>query len=401
MGEALGQGVRALFKGLGSMFRSKGNGFKPRRSGPSRSAVVKTERAKPVEPPKPPPPPEPQLFLNITAAQERIGAGQTGEFIVRVTANRSDVKLGDIRIVFKSTDGAGGVQEDEAWTDASGVARFRAYLPPSVAAHEALDDEGAKHPWLTNASSPGKKTVCQITVTALGALAVTASLAPVATVALAGGGTAALAAGATPLPMTACAAVGAGLAALSHGTCNLVLSDEPGRAVEPKPSRETPEALPPQRSADRRPGQATKESVVADARGAHDELTRMAQEAEFGAGSDRDEAMGQPADPGEDPEQRDDNPSEEAWRAAKPDRPLNKMGHAQKHLKDFRKHDPALTDNDVAKILEHARRVGQSRPGEFGSRIYEATVRIGGKDIKVIVVESSSGVIKTGYPGGL
>ena len=306
LGEAAVVGLRAMFRGLGAMFRSKGNGFKPR-SSPTR--VVKAEKPKPIEPPKPPPPPEPRLFLNISAAQERIGAGQTGEFIVRVTANRLDVKLSGIKIAFKAVDGAGGVQEDEAWTDASGVAKFRAYLPPSVAAHEDLDDESAKHPRLTNASSPGKKTVCQITVTALGALAVTASLAPVATVALAGGGTAALAAGATPLPVTACAAVGAGLAALSHGTCNLVLSDEPGRAVEPKPSRETPEALPPQRSADRRPGQATKESVVADARGAHDELSRMAKEMAAQEGGTDAGVTGQPADPGEEPSNEADEGS--------------------------------------------------------------------------------------------
>jgi hypothetical protein len=49
-------GLRAMFKGLGSMFRSKGNGFKPRQASPSRSTVVKTEKAKPVEPPKPPEP---------------------------------------------------------------------------------------------------------------------------------------------------------------------------------------------------------------------------------------------------------------------------------------------------------------------------------------------------------
>jgi pyocin large subunit-like protein len=129
--------------------------------------------------------------------------------------------------------------------------------------------------------------------------------------------------------MTACAAVGAGLAALSHGTCSLVLGEEPGRAVEHKPSREIPEALPLQRNAERRPRQATKESVEADARGAHDELTRMAKEMAAQEGGADDGAMGQSADPGDEPP-NDELPNDDKW--------SNKESlhrHFRDHGKDF------------------------------------------------------------------
>jgi hypothetical protein len=163
---------------------------------------------------------------------------------------------------------------------------------------------------------------------------VTAS-APVATVALAGGGTAALAAGATPLPVTACAAVGAGLAALSHGTCNLALGEEPRRAAEAKPSREITEALPPQRSADRRPRLATKESVEVDARGAHDELSRMAKEMAAREGGADDGAMGQSADPGEESPNDDEK---------------ERRGVVQGDKNDIRK--PTADDPELKRVID-------------------------------------------------
>lgn len=74
------------------------------------------------------------------------------------------------------------------------------------------------------------------------------------------------------------------------------------------------------------------------------------------------------------------------------------MGHAKKHLGDFQKIDPNLTEGDVAKILEHVRKVGQSSPAQFGGKAFEASVDIAGKPVTVKVIESSAGLIKTGYP---
>ena len=74
------------------------------------------------------------------------------------------------------------------------------------------------------------------------------------------------------------------------------------------------------------------------------------------------------------------------------------MGHAAKHLADFQKIDPNLTEGDVAKILEHVRSVGNSSPTSFGGKAFEAVETIAGKSVTVKVTESARGVIKTGYP---
>jgi RHS repeat-associated protein len=91
-------------------------------------------------------------------------------------------------------------------------------------------------------------------------------------------------------------------------------------------------------------------------------------------------------------------PGGEPWRSTNASRPLNKMGHAAKHLKAFQKIDPNLTESDVAKILEHVRSVGNPSATSFGGKAFEATVNIGGKSVTVKVIESAGGVIKTGYP---
>ncbi len=88
----------------------------------------------------------------------------------------------------------------------------------------------------------------------------------------------------------------------------------------------------------------------------------------------------------------------EPWRSTNASRPLNKMGHAAKHLADFQKIDPNLTEGDVAKILEHVRSVGNSSPTSFGGKAFEAVETIAGKSVTVKVIESAGGVIKTGYP---
>lgn len=83
---------------------------------------------------------------------------------------------------------------------------------------------------------------------------------------------------------------------------------------------------------------------------------------------------------------RNTTPSE-PWRSTTASRPLNKMGHASKHLKDFQKLDPKLTEGDVAKILDHVRSVGKATPTSFGGKAFEAVVEIGGKSVTVKVIE--------------
>jgi RHS repeat-associated protein len=85
-------------------------------------------------------------------------------------------------------------------------------------------------------------------------------------------------------------------------------------------------------------------------------------------------------------------------RTVKATRPLNKMGHAMKHLQEFQKIDPKLKAEDVAKILEHVKNTGAVKATKHGGKLYEGTVEIGKKKVKLKVVESSGGTIKTGFP---
>ncbi len=87
-----------------------------------------------------------------------------------------------------------------------------------------------------------------------------------------------------------------------------------------------------------------------------------------------------------------------AWQATKASRPLKKMGHAKNHLNDFRKIDPNLSEDDVAKILQSVKDSGIPSPSKFGSTNYEAVVDIGSKSVTVNVNVSSGGIIKTGFP---
>ncbi|MCW5971691.1 MAG: RHS repeat-associated core domain-containing protein [Blastocatellales bacterium] len=87
----------------------------------------------------------------------------------------------------------------------------------------------------------------------------------------------------------------------------------------------------------------------------------------------------------------------EAWRVFNASRPLGKMGHAAKHLQDFQKY-ANLSKEEVAKILEYVRQTGTQVGSSNGGRTLEKVVEIGTSKVLVRVVESASGVIKTGYP---
>jgi RHS repeat-associated protein len=87
----------------------------------------------------------------------------------------------------------------------------------------------------------------------------------------------------------------------------------------------------------------------------------------------------------------------EAWRVIRASRPLEKMGHAAKHFEKFQKY-ANLTKEEVAKILEYVRQTGTQVGSSHGGRILEKVVEIGGQQVRVRVVESASGIIKTGLP---
>jgi len=86
------------------------------------------------------------------------------------------------------------------------------------------------------------------------------------------------------------------------------------------------------------------------------------------------------------------------WEGVEALRPLSKMGHAAKHLEDFRRIDPTLSEDSVAKILTY---VKQNFPGvaqASGKIIHTGEVVIGGVRTVVKVVVTSSGNIRSGFP---
>jgi hypothetical protein len=73
------------------------------------------------------------------------------------------------------------------------------------------------------------------------------------------------------------------------------------------------------------------------------------------------------------------------------------MGHAQKHFQEFQKY-ANLTKQEVAQILEYVRQTGTQVGSTHGGRMLEKVIEIGASQVRVKVVESASGVIKTGFP---
>ena len=91
-------------------------------------------------------------------------------------------------------------------------------------------------------------------------------------------------------------------------------------------------------------------------------------------------------------------PGRALWEGVEALRPLSKMGHAAKHLKDFRLIDPNLSEDSVAKILTY---VKENFPGvaqASGKILHTGEVFIGGVKTVVKVVVTSSGNIRSGFP---
>ncbi len=81
---------------------------------------------------------------------------------------------------------------------------------------------------------------------------------------------------------------------------------------------------------------------------------------------------------------------------------LHRMGHAQKHVPDFQHLEPTLKAEDIARLLEYVRQqaieTGSYQPTRHGGTLYTHMVSLGGKPIRVHVVTSAAGIIKTGFP---
>lgn len=90
--------------------------------------------------------------------------------------------------------------------------------------------------------------------------------------------------------------------------------------------------------------------------------------------------------------------AKQLWRAVTASRPLSAMGHAAKHLQQFRRFDPSLSEDDVAKILQFVADTAIGVPTANNATKHVKLVEIGDRMVKVKVIVSSSGGIKTGYP---
>jgi RHS repeat-associated protein len=86
------------------------------------------------------------------------------------------------------------------------------------------------------------------------------------------------------------------------------------------------------------------------------------------------------------------------WEAINALRPLSAMGHAAKHLEEFKKINPALTEEAVAKILTYVKEAYPGVAQASGKVVHEGEVIVAGQKITVRVVVTSSGNIKTGFP---
>ncbi|MBI2789993.1 MAG: trypsin-like peptidase domain-containing protein, partial [Elusimicrobia bacterium] len=161
LGQALGKlaaiGVQALiFKGIPALFRGIGSLFKsnPSKGETRKESANSNHETKRKEPEKLP---DPILKFDLTTKR----LDDSIIFSARVTANRKDVRLNNIAVGFT----VNGSTQPLVRTDDDGLAVLKVYTPRSIAAHESLDEESAKHPWLTNASRiVTKQNLCIVTL---------------------------------------------------------------------------------------------------------------------------------------------------------------------------------------------------------------------------------------------
>ncbi|PIR16093.1 MAG: hypothetical protein COV48_10745, partial [Elusimicrobia bacterium CG11_big_fil_rev_8_21_14_0_20_64_6] len=228
LGEALGklgavmilEGIPALFRGIGKLFRGSDKANSP--SGiANRPSPAKADPPPKKEPPKPP---DPVLTLAVTTTR----TDESVIFTARVTGNRDDLKLDGITVDFTVNKSESATAD----TNASGIAVLTVKNPRSMAALKSLDEESAKHPWLTNASSGiTKQGACEVSlIGASVAVAVYVGVrAPV--VVLTVGGLALKAP--KPAVVKACLGIAGVATAAAAAACTAMLRDDLAKPTEP------------------------------------------------------------------------------------------------------------------------------------------------------------------------
>lgn len=282
LGQALGKlaaiGVQALiFKGIPALFRSIGALFKsnPSKSETRRESANSTHETTRKEPEKLP---DPVLHFDLTTKE----LDNSIIFTARITANRKDVLLSNIAVEFT----VNGSTQPPVKTDDDGLAVLKVYTPRSIAAHERLDAESAKHPWLTNASrTVTKQNLCIVTL--IGATAavgvVLVAPAPIVLVTTTG---VALAAN-PPATVSSCVLIAKVTSLAAAAACtamlgeNLSKNSEPMITVPEKPDPGTPSyrapPLPYKGTEIKKENVIGPEVVPQHSQDAHDELSMMSR----------------------------------------------------------------------------------------------------------------------------
>lgn len=365
LGQALGklgavlilEGVPALFRGIGKLFKRSGKESSSS-SGAARSEPVKKEPPPKADPPKPP---DPVLTLAVTTES----TDEAVIFTARITGNRDDLKLDGIKIDFSVNE----TESATAETNASGIAVLTVKNPRSIAALKSLDEESAKHPWLTNASrGTTKQGACEITL--IGAtIAVAAFVAVRAPVVVLTAGGLALKAP-KPAVVNACRGIAGVTTAAAAAACASMLGEATSKAPPPASAPTSSSALPPQRVKPDAAVPAIKgeDLVRVKADSSQDDLKKAEQDnaAEEGSGG-REELTG-PADPGVEPPEDPQNPNKDKIKIT------FKSSHYEPHFKDGSIPKSAVEDA-IRKTLEAQFEQGQpSVKGAFNGRI-----TVGGK----------------------
>ncbi|MBI2384495.1 MAG: trypsin-like peptidase domain-containing protein [Elusimicrobia bacterium] len=266
------RGIPALFRGIGSLFKSNPS------AAPKGNTVAEKKREESKPAPKPKPKPKPELKVRLAAAQD-----QDGQYVFTATITSADpeqLPLGGHETTFT----VNGTTTAITRTNAAGVAIL--YVdnpPPSIAAHKGLDEESAKHPWLTETGRTFGDNVCYA---ALGATVLTLEV-TVVVVATAAGGPAG--------PATATLCVQANPAIIAGALALCALAKETETAANKPPIKQPAPAAPPIVKTER-------DRVEAASDKHHDSLDAEAREQAISEGQStpRD-----PNDPGDDENELD------------------------------------------------------------------------------------------------
>lgn len=361
LGQAIGKlgavlilkGIPALFRGIGKLFKGSGE------SSVTVNGMTRATTAKVSPPPKkeePPLPPDPVLSVSVTTAR----TSDAVIFTARVTGNRNDLKLDGINIDFTINE----TESATATTDSTGIAVLTVKNPHSQRALNKLDEESAKHPWLTNASSHvTKQGACEVTL--IGAtIAVATYVAVRAPIVVMTAGGLALKAP-KPAVVKACLGIAGATTAAAAAACTSMLGEDSSKRTLPAPKSDGKEVVPtPGMKTDSVPPARKGDDLVkAKSDSAHDDLKKAEQDNAGEEGSIPPKDMTGPADPGAEP------PEEEPQKSGDSSNSLNEA--QQKKLADFQKNLPKSADRVTVRDLPNGGKALQADvparniPGSF------------------------------------